>query len=458
MAGNAGGVDEEGDEMETRQRRERKLDGEGQEAEEEEKQGKWVWIGKAKQQEGEGSPDAPTRQSETRKVAGCELTDPKAEGGPGTAERIAGELCEFNKQNYMVISDYYSWYIEVLHMPTTTSAQVSTKLKATFAEYGIAEENQLVDVCEKMQLQALRIENFVSKTLVAKESALHTEACRVRERVMARVSQVREALEEEEQRLLEEVQREEERIQQGLLTQRAHWTQALASLTHVRTSLVHTVTHAQDSQLTVSSQEIADRVEQAEGVGEPRDTEQLSLDPDCSKSHLLQTLWASTMLVSPSGRPRDSLRFDKRTISPLLSLSEDQCTLTYVPRQGRRQSSTPVHWVLEVSQSDAFKVGVCYASMERKGSDKGSRLGYNDHSWVLSHYEEEFSFCHAGHHFPLPLLRTPKQIGVLLDWPGHTLLFYDPESSAILHAVHHQFTAPLLAACAVAHNSITLLH
>lgn len=68
---------------------------------------------------------------------------------------------------------------------------------------------------------------------------------------MAQVSAVREALEEEEQRLLEEVQREEERVEQCLLTQRAHWNQALASLSQTRSSLVHTLTHSPDAKLVV---------------------------------------------------------------------------------------------------------------------------------------------------------------------------------------------------------------
>lgn len=55
-------------------------------------------------------------------------------------KRIGIDLCEHNKQSYLVISDYYSRFLEVLHMPTTTSTQVVRKLKATFARYGIAEE------------------------------------------------------------------------------------------------------------------------------------------------------------------------------------------------------------------------------------------------------------------------------------------------------------------------------
>ncbi|XP_036385363.1 B box and SPRY domain-containing protein [Megalops cyprinoides] len=337
--------------------------------------------------------------------------------------------------------------------------------------------NQLVDVCEKMQLQALRIERFISQTLAAKEHALQVEASGARERVVARVSRVREALEEEEQRLLEAVQREEERVQQCLLTQRAHWTQALAALTHTRTGLVHMLTDTQDTKLATSGEEISERVEEAEGVGEPRDTDQLSLDQTCSDSSLLLGLWASAVLLGPSGHTPAHLRFDERTVSPLLSLSPDQRTLTFLPKRARQSppydparfdswpnalcspalSSGTHSWVLEVGGSAAFKVGVCYAGVVRKGAGNDSRLGYNAQSWVLSHYEGEFSFCHAGRHHPLPLLRRPARLGVLLDLPGQTLLFFDPDSGAVLHAVRHPFTEPLLPACAVADHSITLV-
>ncbi len=55
-------------------------------------------------------------------------------------KRIALDLCEHNKHNYLVISDYYSRFLEVLHLPSTTSAQVVQRLKATFARFGIPEE------------------------------------------------------------------------------------------------------------------------------------------------------------------------------------------------------------------------------------------------------------------------------------------------------------------------------
>ncbi|KAM9735138.1 B box and SPRY domain-containing protein [Menidia menidia] len=341
-----------------------------------------------------------------------------------------------------------------------------------------AVRNQLVDVCEKMQLQALRIERFVDQTLAAKEQKLQAAACRARERVLAQVSAAREALEEEEQRLLEEVQREEERVEQCLLTQRAHWSQALASLSQTRSSLVHTLTHSPDAQLVTGVQEIAERVEEAEGVGEPCDTDKLSLNPVCGDSKLLRGLWATAMLLGPNAYGPSDLKFDQRTVSPLLSLSDDHCTLTFLhkkPRQsppydparfdcwpnalGSLAMSSGTHsWVLDVGGSGAFKVGVCYASLERKGSGDQARLGHNAQSWVLCHYDGEYSFCHAGKKLPLRVARRPQRIGLLLDCSSQALLFYEPESCAVLYCATQRFSAPLLPACAVTDRSITILH
>lgn len=47
------------------------------------------------------------------------------------------DLVEHKGKNYLVVSDYYPHYLEVLELPLTTADQVVEKLKATFARYGI---------------------------------------------------------------------------------------------------------------------------------------------------------------------------------------------------------------------------------------------------------------------------------------------------------------------------------
>ena len=54
-------------------------------------------------------------------------------------QNISIDLCEYKKHNYLVVSDYYSRYLEILNLPTTTTHQVVAKLKATFARFGIPE-------------------------------------------------------------------------------------------------------------------------------------------------------------------------------------------------------------------------------------------------------------------------------------------------------------------------------
>lgn len=74
-----------------------------------------------------------------------------------------------------------------------------------------------------------------------------------RELVIQRLIFVGKVCENEEQRLLEEVHAEEERAQHSILTQRAHWTEALQKLSALRTYLVDTITNLDDQDLVVST-------------------------------------------------------------------------------------------------------------------------------------------------------------------------------------------------------------
>ena len=55
-------------------------------------------------------------------------------------KRIAMGLCEHSRQNYLVISDNYSIFIEILPLPTMTCAQVIHRQKIVFARFGIPDE------------------------------------------------------------------------------------------------------------------------------------------------------------------------------------------------------------------------------------------------------------------------------------------------------------------------------
>ncbi|CAL9705072.1 unnamed protein product [Knipowitschia caucasica] len=55
----------------------------------------------------------------------------------GPWQRIAADLCEFEKQNYLIVTDYYSRDIEIANLSNISSRQVIGKLKNMFVRWGI---------------------------------------------------------------------------------------------------------------------------------------------------------------------------------------------------------------------------------------------------------------------------------------------------------------------------------
>lgn len=51
--------------------------------------------------------------------------------------KVAADLCELDNHTLLVISDYYSNYIEVARLNTAMSRNVIKEMKAVFARYGI---------------------------------------------------------------------------------------------------------------------------------------------------------------------------------------------------------------------------------------------------------------------------------------------------------------------------------
>ncbi|KAM4697177.1 B box and SPRY domain-containing protein [Rhinophrynus dorsalis] len=335
--------------------------------------------------------------------------------------------------------------------------------------------NKIVDQCEKLQLQTAGIERYLADVLPAKTPRVASTARAARELIIQRLNLIRTVCDNEEQRLLEEVHAEEERAQQGILTQRSHWTESARKLSDIRTYLVDMLTKLDDLSLIRSHSHlvIIPRTEEAEGILEPQESEKLNFNTNCVQSPLLNRLWASSVFCCTT--VCEDLTFDKKTISPLLSLTEDN-VLTFHQKKAKNYPDGPdrfnhwpnclaaksfqrgMHaWKVNVEKSGAYKLGVAYKSLARKGSGNDSRLGYNPESWVFSRYDKDFRFSHNSQHHPVELLKSPKQIGVMVDLEGGELIFYDPGSCVILYTHPTKFTAPVLPVFAVADESISLM-
>ncbi|XP_038601617.1 B box and SPRY domain-containing protein [Tachyglossus aculeatus] len=335
--------------------------------------------------------------------------------------------------------------------------------------------NKIVDQCEKLQLQSASITKYMADVLPGKKQSAASSASGAREVVIQRLTLLRSVCESEEQRLLEQVHVEEERAHQSILTQRAHWSEALKKLEALRTSLVGLLTHLDDLSLVQAEQEIFERSEEAEGILVPQESEKLNFNQKCVHSPVLSQLWASAVLFCLPGT--EDVRVDEKTISPFLTLSEDRRTLTFNPKKTKVYPDGPerfdhwpnalasssyqggLHaWLVSVGQSCAYKVGVSSGLLPRKGSGNDTRLGHNAFSWVFSRYDKEFRFSHDGQHKPLELLHCPAQVGVLLDLAAGELLFYEPGSCAILHSHRVPLAGPLFPVFAVADQSISIVH
>uniref|UniRef100_A0A3P9JEV3 Integrase catalytic domain-containing protein n=1 Tax=Oryzias latipes TaxID=8090 RepID=A0A3P9JEV3_ORYLA len=54
-------------------------------------------------------------------------------------QRVAADLFQWNRAMYLIVVDYFSRYIEVASLTTTTTLPVINKLKAIFARHGVPE-------------------------------------------------------------------------------------------------------------------------------------------------------------------------------------------------------------------------------------------------------------------------------------------------------------------------------
>lgn len=55
-------------------------------------------------------------------------------------QKIAADMCEYESKHYLVVTDYYSRFIEIVYMPNLTSSMLIGKLENMFARWGDPEE------------------------------------------------------------------------------------------------------------------------------------------------------------------------------------------------------------------------------------------------------------------------------------------------------------------------------
>lgn len=104
----------------------------------------------------------------------------------------------------------------------------------------------------------------------------------------------------------------------------------------------------------------------------------------------------------------------------------------------------------------AWAVGVAYGSLQRKGRNKGAKLGRNRNSWCVELRNGHVSAWHNDRHVvcQVPGQAPLRKVGVWANYKKGQLMFYDAETMCVLQRfsaavtpvfdrAHHQFTEPL---------------
>ncbi|XP_073423653.1 tripartite motif-containing protein 14-like [Dendrobates tinctorius] len=114
------------------------------------------------------------------------------------------------------------------------------------------------------------------------------------------------------------------------------------------------------------------------------------------------------------------------------------------------------YWEVEISRSGGWMVGMCYPSIDRRGDR--SEIGYNNKSWGLGRYNNQYSVIHDSNKIRLPDKISSDRVRICLDYEAGQLSFYELcDPIRHLHTFTATFSEPLHAALCVWHCSIKIL-
>ncbi|KAM9335462.1 E3 ubiquitin-protein ligase TRIM62 [Symphorus nematophorus] len=172
------------------------------------------------------------------------------------------------------------------------------------------------------------------------------------------------------------------------------------------------------------------------------DSSPMVIDRQTCHSHIAVSSEGRGMTFSSSARstPEHPLQFDKVC-----------CALGRSPVTASQR-----YWEVDVHCCATWAVGVAYASLERKGRDKGAKLGRNRNSWCVELRNGRLTAWHNDRHVAcqgvgqMPL----GKVGVWVNYDKGQLMFYDADNMVVLQRfsaamtpvfdrAHHQFTEPL---------------
>ncbi|XP_073464136.1 tripartite motif-containing protein 14-like [Aquarana catesbeiana] len=112
------------------------------------------------------------------------------------------------------------------------------------------------------------------------------------------------------------------------------------------------------------------------------------------------------------------------------------------------------YWQVDTSQSDSWRVGMCYPSINRK-----KHIGQEKDSWCLRRWRDRYNMLHDGHYINLPYKPSSHKFLIYLDYEAGQLSFYEMGNSMrLLHTFMTTFSEPLHAVLGVFQGSIKIVN
>ncbi|XP_068137500.1 E3 ubiquitin-protein ligase TRIM39-like [Hyperolius riggenbachi] len=269
-------------------------------------------------------------------------------------------------------------------------------------------------------------------------------------RVTASIRDFQNQLEDLEKRVLSDINRQMEHV---LLS----YDDKIKQLERQKSEL-HNVT----APLTVLQEpDMGDLCDLEDGDNEDRERQDKHDGEDLDVAIISQTFYKglSHLIAGINGgisvqRPAKIL-LDENTAGNPLHISDDRKTASWSNRDENHPatperfqyepqvlslhsfSSGRHYWEVDVGGSGRWRVGMCYPSINRKRWPH-SRIGYNNESWCLEKWDNQYSVVHGSKKVQLSDKVSSNRVRISLDYEAGQISFYDL-SIPVRHL--HTFTA-----------------
>ncbi|XP_040202875.1 E3 ubiquitin/ISG15 ligase TRIM25-like [Rana temporaria] len=333
-------------------------------------------------------------------------------------------------------------------------------------------EMESLDEASEKKKETLR--NVLQKLLTKREDTeervqsleehrrkVEEEAAGDTERVTVLFRDLRRRLEDLEKRVLREISGRAERISISIWDLEIKKEELSRKMRHIE-ELCNTT----DPLTVLQESDTGDLCDTEDGDNEDRERHEKLLHDEggldvAGISHTLHTLSDITEAnLEFYIQGAADILLDVNTAHNYLHISDDRKTVSVSDRKQNRPetperfqdcsqvmssqsfSSGRHYWEVDVGETDGWRVGMCYPSIDRRGGQ--SLIGYNNKSWCLYRKDNQYVVRHDGNNISLPPNISSNRVRIYLDYEAGRISFYDLcDPIRHIHTFTTTFTEPL---------------